>query len=123
MHSREAISLFTYVSRSSASSADRGSRRRPKEPDYPAKATVTGQLAEVDSLQYDVAIAVMDGPGESQESVMLIDIAGYHELMGGHLSVEATDVLDECLASLDQRGWVAVRSVIRPCCLEGAAPR
>jgi hypothetical protein len=101
----------------------RGSRRRPKEPDYPAKATVISQLAEVDSFQYDASIAVMDGPGESQESVMLIDITGCHELMGRHLSLEATDVLDERLASLDQRGWVAVRSVIRPCCLEGAAPR
>jgi hypothetical protein len=34
--------------------------------------------------------------------------------MGRHLSLDATDVLDERLASLDQRGWVAVRSVIRP---------
>ena len=45
---------------------------------------------------------------------MLIDIARHHELMVAHLSLEATDVLDECLTSLDRGGRVAVRSVIRP---------
>jgi hypothetical protein len=92
----------------------RRGNRRPEEPDDPAEATVISQFAEVEAFQDDVSTTVLEGPGESQESVMLNDVAGDHEPMGGHLSLEATEVLDECLASLDQRGRVAVRSVIRP---------